>query len=89
MALDSAAKRQAVTGVGRPWMRGQMRDASVGASARASIGNAYPVAIFSAVTNPWTDVNAASDTWTDTTGASDTWTDVTGASDTWTDTPGA
>lgn len=46
MALDSAAKRQAIPGVGRPWMRGQLPDASLTFAARVSAGNAYPVAQF-------------------------------------------
>lgn len=46
MALDSATKRQAVPGVGRPWLRSQMRDASKAEPWRVSVGNAYPVAAF-------------------------------------------
>ena len=48
MALDSKAKRFAVPGVARPWMRTQYPDAALGREARASIGNAYPVANFQA-----------------------------------------
>jgi len=48
MALDSKAKRAAVPGVGRPWMRSQYQDVTLGRAARASIGNAYPVANFQA-----------------------------------------
>jgi len=46
MALDSAAKRAAVPGVGRPWMRSQQFDSGKGRAWRASVGNAYPVANF-------------------------------------------
>lgn len=44
MALDSLAKRYAVKGVGRPWLRGPAPDASLGEVWRVSIGQAYPVA---------------------------------------------
>ena len=46
MALDSAAKRQAVPGVGRPWMRGQFPAVGKGREWRSSAGMSYPVANF-------------------------------------------
>lgn len=46
MALDSAAKRQAVPGVGRPWMRGQLPSVGKGREWRSSAGLSYPVANF-------------------------------------------
>lgn len=46
MALDSAAKRQAVPGAGRPWMRGQSPSAGKGREWRSSVGVSYPVADF-------------------------------------------
>lgn len=46
MALDSAAKRQAVSGVGRPWMRGQFPSTGKGREWRSSVGLSYPVADF-------------------------------------------
>lgn len=48
MALDTAAKRQAVPGVGRPWMRGQFPSAGKGREWRSSAGLSYPVANFEA-----------------------------------------
>ena len=47
MAVDSALKRKAAAGAGRPWMRG-IAPATSGISAdeRATIGLAYPVATF-------------------------------------------
>jgi hypothetical protein len=48
MALDSAAKRWAVMGVGRPTMRVVRPDASAGEAWRASVAHVYPVASFSA-----------------------------------------
>lgn len=41
MAIDSAAKRQAATGVGRPWKRGPAPDAMTGKLWRAAVGNTY------------------------------------------------
>lgn len=46
MALDSAAKRQAVPGVGRPWMRGQFPSVGKGREWRSSAALSYPVANF-------------------------------------------
>jgi len=46
MALDSAAKRAAVPGVGRPWMRSIVPDAAAGSAWRATVANVYPVADF-------------------------------------------
>lgn len=46
MALDSAAKRYAVPGVGRPWMRSILNDATSGRAWRSSVGLSYPVANF-------------------------------------------
>lgn len=48
MALDTAAKRQAVPGVARPWMRGQLPSAGKGREWRSSAGLSYPVANFQA-----------------------------------------
>jgi len=48
MALDSAQKRQAVPGAGRPWMRGQFPDVAKGRAWRSSVGLSYPVAAFAA-----------------------------------------
>lgn len=48
MALDTAAKRQAVPGVGRPWMRGQFPSAGKGREWRSSAALSYPVADFQA-----------------------------------------
>ncbi len=48
MALDTAAKRAAVAGVGRPWMRGQFPSAGKGREWRSSVGLSYPVANFQA-----------------------------------------
>ena len=48
MALDSAAKRQAVPGAGRPWMRGQLPAVGKGREWRSSAGLSYPVANFQA-----------------------------------------
>lgn len=50
MALDSAQKRQAVPGVGRPWLRSQFPEATPTREWRASVGNSYPVANFEAPT---------------------------------------
>jgi len=52
MALDSATKRQAVPGCGRPWMRGQFPVAAKTEGWRVSVGNAYPVAGFGAFIPP-------------------------------------
>ncbi len=46
MALDSKAKRIAVVGVGRPWMRSQEVDSGHGRAWRSSVGLSYPVADF-------------------------------------------
>lgn len=46
MALDSATKRQAIPGVGRPWMRVKKTDSGVGRAWRASVAHSYPVADF-------------------------------------------
>lgn len=48
MALDTAAKRQAVPGVGRPWMRGQFPSVGKGREWRSSAALSYPVANFQA-----------------------------------------
>lgn len=50
MALDTAAKRAAVPGVGRPWMRGQLPSLGKGREWRSSTGLSYPVADFQAPT---------------------------------------
>ena len=52
MALDSAAKRQAVPGVGRPWMRGQFPSAAKDREWRSSTGLSYPVADFQGAAPP-------------------------------------
>ena len=49
MALDSEAKRKAVTGVGRPWMRTQGNDAAKGVAWRVSVGLTYPIGIYAPV----------------------------------------
>jgi len=41
MAIDTAAKRMSIPGVGRPWMRGQRFDAALGVGWRQSAGNGY------------------------------------------------
>lgn len=41
MALDTAAKRRSVPGVGRPWLRSHLNDASAGSAWRINSGNAY------------------------------------------------
>jgi len=41
MALDTAAKRSSVPGVGRPWMRGITPDATKSEAWRHSVGNTY------------------------------------------------
>jgi len=41
MALDTREKRQAVTGIGRPWIRGTFPIATPDTEWRASVGNAY------------------------------------------------
>ncbi len=46
MALDSETKRQAVPGVGRPWMRGQFPVSAKDRGWRSSVANSYPVANF-------------------------------------------
>ncbi len=47
MAIDSALKRKAAAGAGRPWMRGiAPATAGISADERATIGLAYPVATF-------------------------------------------
>lgn len=47
MAIDSALKRKAAAGAGRPWMRGSTPATSgISAAERATIGMAYPVATF-------------------------------------------
>lgn len=43
MALNSLAKRYAVKGVGRPWLRGPAPDAAASEAWRLSVGLAYPV----------------------------------------------
>lgn len=52
MALDSAAKRQAVPGAGRPYMRGQLPAAAAGREWRSSAGLSYPVSDFQTPTVP-------------------------------------
>lgn len=47
MALDTAAKRWAVPGVGRPWMRSNLPNTAKDETWRPGAGNAYPVATFS------------------------------------------
>lgn len=47
MALDTAAKRWAVPGVGRPWMRSNLPNTAKDEAWRPGAGNAYPVATFS------------------------------------------
>lgn len=42
MAIDSRQKRQAIAGVGRPYMRAVLAN-SVSAAQRPAVGNAYPV----------------------------------------------
>ena len=49
--LDSRQKRAAVVGVGRAWYRNP-HPSSIDASQRASIGQAYPVAVFQGVAAP-------------------------------------
>jgi len=63
VALDSAAKRQAVSGAARPWMRGQFPSAGKGREWRSSVGLTYPVANFQAV-----DTAPDAFTFTDVTG---------------------
>ena len=46
MALDSATKRQAVPGVGRPWIRSQFPVSAKDRGWRSSVGLSYPVANF-------------------------------------------
>ncbi len=46
MALDSALKRKAVTGVGRPYLRAVQPTASTTGAYRSNIGLTYPVAAF-------------------------------------------
>ena len=48
MALDSRQKRAAVIGVARAWYRNP-HPSSMGAAQRASVGQVYPVATFSAL----------------------------------------
>lgn len=48
MALDTAAKRASVPGVGRPWMRGITPDATKPEAWRHSVGNTYAGFSFSA-----------------------------------------
>ena len=50
MALDSATKRQAIPGVGRPWMRVKLPAVGKGREWRSSTGLTYPVANFQAPT---------------------------------------
>lgn len=50
MALDSALKRFAVVGVGRPYMRSTFPVAAKTEAWRVSVGLAYPVAALSAPT---------------------------------------
>lgn len=47
MALDSAAKRWAAAGVGRPWARTNFPNSAKDDTWRPGAGNAYPVATFS------------------------------------------
>jgi len=49
MALDTAAKRSSVPGVGRPWMRGITPDATKPEAWRHSVGNTYAGFSFLAV----------------------------------------
>ncbi len=44
--IDTAAKRQAIPGVGRPWMRGQFPSVGKGREWRSSAALSYPVANF-------------------------------------------
>ena len=47
MAIDSALKRKAAAGAGRPWMRGIVPGTSgISAGERSAVGLAYPVATF-------------------------------------------
>ena len=48
MALDTAAKRFAVAGVGRPWMRSQKPNSAKDVAWRVSTGQAYPIGLFDA-----------------------------------------
>ena len=48
MAIDSATKRWAVMGVGRPYMRSVFPVAAKNGAWRASVGHVYPVASFGA-----------------------------------------
>ncbi len=41
MALDTRDKRQAVKGVGRPWLRGPFPTTPVDVEWRAAVGNTY------------------------------------------------
>ena len=41
MALDTREKRQAVKGVGRPWLRGPLPIATPDVEWRATVGNTY------------------------------------------------
>jgi hypothetical protein len=41
MAIDSAAKRSSIVGVGRPYLRGQTVDTAKGEPWRHSVGNTY------------------------------------------------
>lgn len=54
MAIDSAAKRASIPGVGRPWMRSISVDATKPAAWRQAVGNLYagsPLAAAVAVVN--------------------------------------
>lgn len=47
MAIDSALKRKAAAGAGRPWMRGSTPATSgISADERSAVGLSYPVATF-------------------------------------------
>lgn len=52
MALDSRAKRQAVIGNGRAWLRAPFPNAAKNAEWRASVGSVYPVAAFAVGLDP-------------------------------------
>jgi len=86
MALDSAAKRSSVTGVGRPWLRSLTVDAAKGEPWRHSVGNAYAAYTLQAPgLDIWTELDAPAATWDEKDAPAATWDEKQSSSITWTE----
>jgi hypothetical protein len=83
MALDSRQKRAAIVGTARIWYRNP-HPSSIDAAQRASIGMAYPVALFE-IEPTWTLVSEQSTSWSIDTEETTIWTEDTEESTVWTE----